>query len=157
MAFIDFLNHHITGTQQTFTTITSLVFAIVVFQHLFHIKKLSGERMKLHRELLQILLKNGTAKILSPKDKVKIHKPAGHCASLILSFLFSKKAFLENFAQTIADMRDEANEADALNQSWQRRWIIIRGNISLIISVVIYLKVQVIKKAWNAFSINTPK
>ncbi len=96
-------------------------------------------------------------RLLKNIGKVKVHKPAGYCAFIILSFIFSKKVFNNNFAQTIADMRDEANEADALNQSWQRRWIIIRGNISLTLSVVIYLKVQVIKKAWDAFSIGTLK
>ena len=82
----------------------------------------------------------------------KVHKPAGSFAHSVLSFLLPKKTFEENFAQAIADMRDEANEADLEGKVLLRRWIVFRDNVILIVSFLLFIKGRVLKKLFDAFS-----
>ena len=83
---------------------------------------------------------------LSSQPEVRVHFAPGTRASRILSFIFSRKAFNEVFAQAIADMREEYADALSSNKVQQSRWIVFRDHLGLALVVAAYVGATVGKR-----------
>lgn len=93
--------------------------------------------------------------LIGTRDPKKnfVSTPPGGLAHIALSAIFPKTTYEKQFQQQIADMREESFECDAAHKVWQRRWVVLRGHLLLIASVILYLKVSVVKKCvdiWKA-------
>lgn len=91
--------------------------------------------------------------IASKRPKAKVIPPPGQFAYRILKFLIRKEDFENIFGQAIADMWEEAAEADAAGDTTRRRFIVWRDHLRLAITLALYFKVRIFKQVLDIFKL----
>lgn len=122
-----------------------LALAAISLGKIFPVASITHSVLMLYLSLIsRIVLRTHMSNHRKPGQKPV--KPVGHRAHKLLSFLFFEKTYKKNFYPAIADMRMEADQADANGKIWKRRWIVFIGHTILIPAILLYFKVWIGKK-----------
>lgn len=94
------------------------------------------------KEILQAAREVADAwqKLLESQEKLggdrelstRISRPPGHFLRMFGEFFYSKKTFAEILEPTIADLREEYNDALIEGREWKARWVRVRGYWSFV-------------------------
>jgi hypothetical protein len=90
---------------------------------------------------------------IRPISGKSIGYPPGFKLLAFAEFLLSKKNFNDICVPTIADMREEYNEALLQNRIWKARWVRIRGTYSFFAAIGLdraFTFVSFFIKAWKS-------
>lgn len=111
-----------------------------------HETEIMDPKVELERILLSIGKGKPTVRAVHRRRKpAKIVRPPGSFLLGVTSFVYSKKTFERVFQQAIADMREEYNEAILANKKWRARFIVVRGNFSVISAASLHLPVSIVR------------
>ena len=97
-----------------------------------------------HRHILENLkgptTQSSYAKIEISELEVDAHpnilQPPGQRVRAILSIIYSRKVFERVFAEAISDLQTEYIESLAAKNPWLERWIVIRGHLTIVKTII---------------------
>ena len=106
--------------------------------------KLDGPFEKILQALLRILAR-----------RPKIYRAPGTRLERVLKFVFRKKTFDALYGQTIADAREEYNQALLENRIWEARWIAGCLYVNVLKVLIVGFGVGLAKKAVEIWKIGS--
>jgi hypothetical protein len=94
-------------------------------------------------------------RVLRPRKPSLIKTAPGHRILSVVSWLYARQTVARVFAPTIYDMQHEHIEALAEGQVWKARWVVLRGDWSVLSAMIAQAPLSLLKRLfelWKAAS-----